>query len=499
MYIFVGCGDELYQIRYDVPTGSTTLDPQYAVEGTSKIVIANTYEGLMRKTSDGKIVPLGAKEYTVSEDGLVYTFTLNEDMNWSDGSPVVADDFVFTFERILNPEGACPYSKEFLGIKNASRVLNGSMQYNQLGVKAINDVTLQFTLEEPDSMFTEKLTQTYAVPTKRSYFEETKGKYGMDDDHIVSNGPFRVTVWDNSQYIILKQDSDYYDKSSLKVAGMNIHIGRKEDKLQLISEDKADAFAASYKEVVAADKKAISYEGFNNKIWTVMRNPNSKIAELGLTASDIATVLHGEEITEALPDNMVKAYRLLPESSKVGDLSYTKNSEVFLKKGTYQNVSSEIERATMIVYDSESITPICDYISQMLQKHFSVYVDIEYLSPSEVSSRILKGDYDIAIMPMVPETSSPSSILYDFLERGNLESLGLSELSGYSYLMKQADENNPQKTIKTYQLIEQAIIDSGVVAPAFSETDYFISSSRVSGIEFYPYSGIIYIKNAYSK
>lgn len=133
-----------------------SLDPQIATDGTSFEVIADFTDGLMQMDADGAAVPACAESYEVSEDGKTYTFHIREDANWSNGDPVTANDFVFGWQRAVDPATASEYSymlSDIGQVVNAAEIIAGEKDVSELGVKAIDDKTLEVQLNVPVSYF----------------------------------------------------------------------------------------------------------------------------------------------------------------------------------------------------------------------------------------------------------------------------------------------------------------------------------------------------------
>ena len=199
-----GCGSSAGEIiRYDVPTGVSLLDPQFATDTTARMIISNTFEGLYRQRPDGEVVPRLAESSEVSDDGLVWTFRLRRDAVWNASSsrsafheaPVTAHDFAFALSRMFDPAAFSPFAGEFSSVKNASLILSGAAPQSSLGVRALDDYTLEITLVRQDSRLPELLSASYAMPCSREFFESTRARYGFDIGSLLCNGPFYLYNW----------------------------------------------------------------------------------------------------------------------------------------------------------------------------------------------------------------------------------------------------------------------------------------------------------------
>ncbi len=176
-------GDGLNHM-YDVPLcgNPQSLDPQFANDPSSNTVIKNLYSGLVSMDQSGKISCCNAESYTVSPDNLVYTFKLRQDNYWFFDSnendyidddecfPVVADDYVFAFQRILDPQMQSPYASDFSCIKNAGSIIKKEASPESAGVTALDEYTLEITLDYPSAEFLGMLTSSAAYPCNKEFF-----------------------------------------------------------------------------------------------------------------------------------------------------------------------------------------------------------------------------------------------------------------------------------------------------------------------------------------
>lgn len=172
----------------------TTLDSVKGNDTYSWSVLLNIMEPLTRMDEqDGENVrvPAGAESWESNEDGTVWTFKLN-DNKWSDGEPVTAEDYVYGIKRTLDPDSGSLNSYLITCIKNGKAVNNGEMSVDELGVKAIDDKTLEITLEQPTPYFL-SLTDTRAMlPQRQDIVEKYGDTYGAEASNIVCNGPFKI-------------------------------------------------------------------------------------------------------------------------------------------------------------------------------------------------------------------------------------------------------------------------------------------------------------------
>uniref|UniRef100_UPI00396CD17A peptide ABC transporter substrate-binding protein n=1 Tax=Paracoccus sp. TaxID=267 RepID=UPI00396CD17A len=169
-----------------------SLDPAKNTDVEGSDALRQLFEGLMTEDASGEMLPGVAESHEVSDDLLTYTFKLR-DANWSNGQPVTAEDFVYAWQRVVRPETASEYAwyMELMNIENATAIIAGEMEPDKLGVRAIDDKTLEVTLSDPTPYFINTLSHTTTYPVPRAVVEEL-GDAWIQPANIVGNGAYTL-------------------------------------------------------------------------------------------------------------------------------------------------------------------------------------------------------------------------------------------------------------------------------------------------------------------
>ncbi|MBS4538289.1 peptide ABC transporter substrate-binding protein, partial [Clostridium sp. D2Q-11] len=195
------------------------LDPQLSQDATSSRILIDTLEGIVRLNAEG-IAEEGlgmAETWDLNDDETVYTFHLR-DANWTDGEPVTANDFEYSWKRALDPETASTYAFLAYGIKNAEAYNTGEIDNaDELGIKVLDEKTLEVTLERPDPTFLSKLQNSTFLPVREDKIEEWGEKYASDVEYMVFNGPFVVSEWEHESQLNLEKNPDYWNADAVKL------------------------------------------------------------------------------------------------------------------------------------------------------------------------------------------------------------------------------------------------------------------------------------------
>ncbi|KKB10953.1 peptide ABC transporter substrate-binding protein [Devosia geojensis] len=201
-----------------------SLDPHKVSGDWENRVVGDYIEGLVTENAEAEPIPGQAESWDVSEDGLVYTFHLRDGIQWSDGTPVTADDFVFAFQRLMNPATASDYAYLQYSIQNAEAINSGEItDFNELGVKAIDDQTVEITLEQPTPFFLDSLTHYTAFPVPKHLVEE-HGDAWTETDTIVANGPYKIVEWLPGSYVRSEKNETYYDAENVQIDEVFYHV-----------------------------------------------------------------------------------------------------------------------------------------------------------------------------------------------------------------------------------------------------------------------------------
>lgn len=192
-----------------------TLDPSLnnSLDGGTYLLCG--FEGLTRIGQDGTIVAGAAEKWDISADGLVWTFHIRTDAKWSDGKDVTAKDFVYAWRRTVNKDTAADYAYYIYFIKNGAKINAGEAAVDTLGVKAVDDKTLEVTLENPCPFFTEIVAFPALVPQREDIVSKDPTKWALDPSTYIGNGPYKLTSWEHDSKITFEKSETYWDKASI--------------------------------------------------------------------------------------------------------------------------------------------------------------------------------------------------------------------------------------------------------------------------------------------
>jgi oligopeptide transport system substrate-binding protein len=215
--LFVTNAKEEFCYIENIGSNPPTLDPHRIDDVVSFRVGIDLYEGLVGYDQGVNIVNLGAERYEISNDGKTYTFYLRKTAKWSNGDPVTAHDYVFSFQRALSQSTLASYSENLVDIVGAEDVKKGLTDSSSLGVKAIDDYTLEIKLRNRNKEFIHYLALFVAAPLHVKTVSKYGDAWASKVDTIVSNGAYKIVEWVTGGHIKLKKNEHYWNKDNVKI------------------------------------------------------------------------------------------------------------------------------------------------------------------------------------------------------------------------------------------------------------------------------------------
>ena len=197
-----------------------SVDPHKTSTVYEAHVLRDLFEGLVMQDAKAELIPGAAESWTVSDDGKVYTFKLRKDAVWSDGSPVTADDFVYSFHRLEDPATGAEYASMLYPVVNAEEVNTGKAKPEEMGVKAVDANTFEVTLKAPTPYFLEMLTHQAAYPVNKASIDKL-GADWIKPGNLVSNGAFTLAEWVPNDHIKMVKNPKFHDAANVKIDVVN--------------------------------------------------------------------------------------------------------------------------------------------------------------------------------------------------------------------------------------------------------------------------------------
>ncbi len=492
-----GCSSRSVGIDYTLSDEPVTLDPQIAEDPDARIVVESLFEGLTRLDENENPYPGAASGWEISADGLTYTFHLREGAQWSDGVPLSAQDFVYAFRRAVQPKTGSTTCDALYCIKNAEQIRIGKKKVSELGVRAIDDRTLEVTLAYADADFLVLCSTTPYMPCRKDYFNSTQGQYGLESGKIIGNGPYvmeNIYSWEHGEYINLIRSDTYVGEEEAGPYRVTFTIANDEVEPNPLTRLENKTVSAAYipetyvSQLLESDYPTVSYTDTTvglcfNTASSSMKS--RRIRRLFLQAID------KKALRSILPNGVSPAAYILPPSTQWNGSDYQAQSPEL------KLIKQDLKAADGLSYDSiPSVTILCEdrqetklIANQLIttwNKSFSRYLNIEPLSKSELTARISRGDYDLAILDVTAISEGPRSFLSVFSAENGSNPAHWND-TDYTKLLKISGDSTSADQLRQYNKAEQMLIDQAVFYPIYYKTRYYATASDIQGIAFHPY------------
>ena len=491
--------------RYAVNTLPTTLDPTKGQSiGDNEIQHAIT-EGLTRNTA-GDVKPGIAESWDESEDGLTYTFHLRKDAKWSDGEPITAGDFEYSWKRLVNPETASPYA--FIGdcLKNGQASEQGNMDVEELGVKAVDDNTLEVTLEHPTSYFLSLIGSSgQFAPLRQDIVEKYGTDFAATSEKNVYSGPFVMTSSEDNVWTFEKNDN-YWDKDSINLDKCELnYVENTDTQLSMYEAGDLDyvqvptAYVPDYKdkaEVFANGNVDFCY--INSKSDNpVLGNKNFRLAlNYALNRNDYNKLANADTYTAF---NGLVFPGLQAKGTTYGE-AYDLNSYSYPLDGD-QDKATEYLNAAMqelgianasditvevVTTDADSSKRIVETLQEQWQNALGINVKIRQVTYADIYGKVFpEHDYEIGYGGWGSDYDDPYSYLELFKSDSSYNYSQYENPEVDQLLAASQDEADTDARMDELNKAEQDILADGAFVPLQTRNVYYMLDDDTTGINFY--------------
>lgn len=504
-----GTGTSDLNIMLETPVQS--LDPQQATDGTSFEVIADYTDGLMQMDADGKPVNAIAESYELTDDGLVYTFHLREDAVWSNGTPVTANDFVFGWQRAVDPAVASEYAymlSDIGQIKNAAEIIAGTMDKSELGVKALDDKTLEVTLNVPVSYFLSLMYFPTYYPVNQEFFESCGDTFATSPETTLSNGAFVLDTYEPAATAFhLTKNADYYNADSVQLPGLNYQVIQ-DSQQALMSYQTGDLDLTLVNgEQVDQVKEDPEFKTIGaGYLWYV--SPNVKdvpeLANLNIRKAMTFAIDRSAITTDVLKDGSEPTFTAVPIGYAVGpdgsDFSEdqtkfeaacafdTAQAVEYWTKGLEELGVSEIT-LDMIVDADDAPQKVAQVLKEQWETTLpGLTVNLTVEPKKQRVEDLQNGNFQLGLTRWGPDYADPMTYLGMWVT-DNANNYGFWSNADYDSIIAECTTGDlatdAQARWERLYDAEQIVMDEAVIFPLYSQSNAVMLSSDVTGVEFH--------------
>ena len=490
-----------------------TMDVSQATDVVSFSAISQVMEGLYEFANDSTSAPAIAEEVVnPTNDGKKYTIKLRKDAKWSNDDPVTANDFVYSWQRTADPKTGSEYAYLFDGFENYTAISKGEKPATDLGVKAIDDYTLEINLAYPIPYLSSILAKPTFYPLNKKFVEEKGKDYGTNSENMIYNGAFSLADWDGTSITWKYVKNDKFraaDKVKLdevevqvsKEIGTNVNLfkGGETDiapiKGEYVDQEKKNP------ELVTRIYPSTSYLQYNteNKIFA---NENARNAITKLVNSD-------QIAKNILKDGSMAIEAFVPKGINNQDTGedFAKEAGELMKtdveggKKLWEDAKKELgidsASITLLTSDTDSAKKLSEYIQGLLTENLSgLTVTITSVPFKNRLDQMSKGDFDVVLAGWAATYADP----YDFLQlfrSGGEQNYGKFSNEEYDKLLTESATTYATDNEKRWNTLldaQKVLIDHSPVTPLYQASEAFLVNDRVEGL-VYRAIGSPYYKN----
>ncbi len=490
-------------------SASAPLDTIDISKATGYGQTGNVFESFYRLGKNGQPTAGLAKKATVSADGLTWTFTLR-DAKWSNGDQITAQDFVYSWRRSLTPKTASPYAYLFSGVKNADAISKGKLPVEQLGIKALDNKTVEISLEKPIAYFKVLMAYPLFGPQNQKVVEKYGKKYATNSKYMVYSGPFVIKDWTGtSDKWSFQKNPNYWDKKQVKLDKISYKVvSNPNTGYELYQQGKLDMTPLSsqqvknYKNSSEFKQYPYSYVAFlaynfnatNAANKKALNNQNIRRAlSLALDRKVLTKKVFGDGsqvptgfVANDLAKNPQTGVDFSKEQAVTKTVAYDANlAKKYWRKGLAETGLKELTFNIL----ASSDTPTNDALTQYLQSQYTkvlpgLKVKVQNIPGKSALERARKGEFDIYVSGWGGDFNDPITFLQIPLT-GTSYNYGNYSNSEYDRLIAKAtNEDANDKLARWNDLVAAAKLFNSQqgVSPLYQQTTAYLQKKRVKGI-----------------
>ncbi|MFK3922885.1 ABC transporter substrate-binding protein [Serratia liquefaciens] len=486
-----------------------TLDPNLAESNVEFYIFNDLFEGLLRVGKNGEVIPALATKWETK--GTVWTFHLRPEAKWSNGDPVTADDFVFSWRRLTDPKTASPYGSYLASayVLNAAEINAGSKPPSELGVKALDAHTLQVTLAEPNSYLLKQLVHFPVLPVNRKVVEQY-GKNWTQPQNFVGNGAFKLAQWVVNEKVVVERNTQYWDNAHtvlnkvtfLPLQGFPEVARFRAGEIELGYSAPPELYQQLKKnlgdeQLVTYPLLSTSYFAFNNRQPPFNDVRVRQALNLALDKQVIAGKVlgYGQQPAWTFTPTGAGGFTLQPGVAA----GWSQEQRIAQAKKLLAEAGFNAQhplRFTLLYSNDATIKKIVIAASAMWKKNLGAEVTLQNQERKVVLDNINNGQYSAAFSRWLADYNDPSTFLNVFRSTSSENSAKYAN-EHYDRLLHQATAaQNPEQVQQAFQQAEDVLAVDTPVAPVYYEANATLVKPYVKGIDF-TRQGPLYDKNVY--
>lgn len=505
-------------LNWSETTQLSTQDPSLATDTTSFQALLNTGDGLYRLDKNNKPQLSLATKAKTSNNGKTYDFYLRKNAKWSNGDPITAKDFVYSYRRTVNPATKSQMAFYLYQIKNAQAINSGKKQPSSLGATAVSKYHLRVQLTRPLSYFKILLAWPLFFPQNQKVVQKYGKLYGTQAKYTVSSGPFTLTKWNgNNKVWSLVKNKNYWDAKDVKLSKVNEQVSESTTtSYNLFQAGKADETGLTGQQV-ASNKNKVGYHArLSSAIRRLELNQNKVKAfkDLKIRQAFSYAINRQQLANNILKDGSIPAKGFVPSgmgtNPKTGaqfendayvksGVSYDLQKAKSLLKQGYKETGTKSINVTLLASDDDTSKQTAEFLQSQLDRLPNVNISVQSIPFTQLISRQTAGNYEITIKNWQAVFGDPINFLDVFQKGSSYLNNGWNN-NQFNKLLDQSENvygNDPVKRWDKLVAAEKILMKDQGTIPLIQVAHPQLLKTNVKGVSFNP-TGVPYdLKNVY--
>ncbi|RNB79682.1 peptide ABC transporter substrate-binding protein [Brevibacillus panacihumi] len=475
----------------------TSLDPPVGFDEPSYNILNNLMEGLTRLDENQKPQPAAATEWKISDDGKTYTFTLR-DNKWTNGEPVKAEDFVFAWKRMLDPQTASQAAPLAYIIEGAEAYNTGKGTADDVQIKAVDDKTLEFKLAQPASWTLLMLSNPAFFPVHKATVEKDPN-WANEAATFVGNGPFKLTEWAHDSEVKIMKNENYWDAANVTLAGAvwkmiddtnteyQMYQNEELHRTTSVPADLADQLFSEGK-VYVRDGAGTEFYRFN-----VTKEPfdNANIRKAFSMAIDRQTLVDMVLMRKQRPGTAFVSYGM-PDANSTGEFREVGGDLVkfdpaeakkLLEQGMKEKGYTTLPEITLTYRSGTNPEKTALAVQEMFKQNLGVDIKLQKVEGQVLTDMTKQLQYQIARSSWLPDFGDPINFLDNFRSESPNNRTGWKNAEYDKLIAATYQEADDAKRFQMLHDAEKMLMDEAPIAPLFFYNTSLLQSEKVSGIQ----------------
>lgn len=505
------------KISISSPAPISTLDTTQTTDKNTFTMAQHLFEGLYRFDDDSATVPALAKDVKISDDGRKYHFTLREGIKWSNGEPITAQDFVYSWKKLVTPATIGPNAYLLDSVKNSFEIRNGEKSVDELGISAPNDKEFIVELKQAQPSFLAVVSIAWLAPQNQKFVEAQGKDYALDSEHLIYSGPFTLANWDaTSDTWTLKKNPEYYDADQVKLEEVAVSTIKEDNTgINLYQANELDLVRINgqYVQQYQDDPGYVSHPDVANYFLDFNKKEGTPLANVHLRKA-IGQAIDKEALTQSvLNDGSKPLNGLIPsklyanpetdEDFRAYSGEYLKND---VKKAQAEWTKAQADvgkkvKLSLLAADTDQGKRIAEYVQSQLQENLpGLEITISSQPSNNVNQSRREKNYELSLSGWIAGSSELDSY-FNLYAGESSYNYGNYHNAKYDQLVEDArtiNANNPEKQFAEYKEAEDILLNQDAAqVPLYQSASNYLINPKLKGISYHLYGDYFHLRNAY--